>query len=212
MRYPSLKVVGIAGSLRQRSLNSALLRAAAELAPTGMQVEHFDLAPIPLFNADLLAAGEPQPVLEFKTAIQQADAVLIATPEYNHSIPGVLKNALDWASRPRRESPLRDKPLAIVGAGGSFGTLQAQNHLREIALALGMQTLTRPQLYVSHAWEKFDPQGNLTDEPTRQRLAEVLTALARWTIRLQADFSTKQQANASGAITAEQTADVFLTV
>lgn len=191
----NLKVLGISGSLRQRSLNSALLQAAAELAPIEMQIEIFDLAPIPLFNADLRLEGEPQAVVEFKARIQKADAVLIATPEYNHSIPGVLKNALDWASHPRSESPLREKPLAMMGAGGSFGTLQAQNHLREIALALGMQALNRPQLYIARAWEKFDSQGCLTDEATRQRLAALLEALAHWTLRLQAEVPAETLLN-----------------
>ena len=201
MSYPSLKVLAISGSLRQRSLNSALLDAASELAPASMQIKRYDLTSIPLFNADLLADGEPVPVIEFKHHIQQADAVLIATPEYNHSIPGVLKNALDWASRPKSDSPLRGKALAMIGAGGSFGTLLAQNHLREIALALGMQPMTGPNLYVSRAWEKFDRQGHLTDESTRQRLAQVLEALNQWTVRLQAELPAAIPLNnRSGAV------------
>lgn len=181
-----LTVLGISGSLRQRSVNTALLQAAADLAPAGMQITQFDLAPIPLFNADLLAEGEPAAVLEFKNSIEQADALLIATPEYNHSIPGVLKNALDWASRPRNGSPLRDKPLAIIGAGGSSGTRHAQRHLREISLALGMLPLDEPRLLVSRAWEKFDSHGRLADEAARQRLTAVLAALGAWTLEVQA--------------------------
>lgn len=182
-----LTVLGISGSLRQRSVNSALLQAAADLAPARMQITQFDLAPIPLFNADLLAEGEPASVLEFKTRIEQAHALLIATPEYNHSIPGVLKNALDWASRPRHGSPLRDKPLAIIGAGGSSGTRHAQRHLGEIGLALGMRPLDEPRLLLSRAWDKFDARGRLADEASRQRLTAVLAALAAWTLEVQAE-------------------------
>ncbi|MBU1878089.1 MAG: NAD(P)H-dependent oxidoreductase, partial [Chloroflexi bacterium] len=112
----TLQVLGIAGSLRQGSYNRALLRAAQELAPAGMTITVLDLAPIPLYNADVQALGDPAPVVALKTAIRLADALLIATPEYNYSIPGVLKNAIDWASRPPAESPLRGKPLGIMGA------------------------------------------------------------------------------------------------
>jgi chromate reductase len=184
MKKPAITVLGISGSLRQRSLNTALLQAAAELAPAGIRLEHFDLTPIPLFNADLLAEGEPQAVVDFKARITQAHALLIATPEYNHSIPGVLKNALDWASRPRSTSPLRGKPLAIIGAGGSSGTLHAQRHMHDIAVALGMQPMEAPRLLLERAWEKFDAQGRLSDEAARQRLAAVLEGLADWNTSL----------------------------
>lgn len=180
-----LSVLGISGSLRKNSTNTGLLRAAQALAPEGMEISIFDLAPIPLFNADKLAQGEPVSVLEFKARIAAADALLIATPEYNHSVPGVLKNALDWASRPRSLSPFRGKPAALIGAGGSSGTAGAQRHLHTIAEALGMLVLPSPRLLVARSWEKFDSSGDLVDVQTRRELASVLAGLTEWTMRLQ---------------------------
>jgi chromate reductase, NAD(P)H dehydrogenase (quinone) len=179
-----LHILGISGSLRRSSFNTGLLRAAKELAPPSVRIEIADLSDIPMFNADLRAFDEPQPVSAFKDQIWQADALLIATPEYNHSIPGVLKNALDWASRPRKETPLAGKPLAVVGAGGKFGTIRAQQHLVQIASALDMYVLNHPQLFVDRAWEKFDSSGSLEDAITRQQLGAVIEALYRWTVRL----------------------------
>ncbi len=124
-----VRVLGFAGSLRKGSYNRALLRAAGQLAPEEMSLEVFDLSPIPLYNADIEAAGVPEPVHEFKERIAAADALLIVTPEYLYSVPGVLKNALDWASRLPKDSPLNRKPVAITGAGGLFGTVRAQGHL-----------------------------------------------------------------------------------
>lgn len=180
-----ITILGISGSLRRFSYNTGLLYAAQDLAPTNMEIDIFDLTPIPLFNADVQALGDPYPVSELKERVAKADALLIATPEYNYSISGVLKNAIDWVSRPPAESPLRDKPLAIIGAGGMFGTLRAQNHLRDIAVGLNMHPLNHPQLMVQRAWEKFDKQGNLQDEETRHRLSLILEALEAWTLRLQ---------------------------
>lgn len=179
MKKP-LHILALAGSLRQESVNQGLLRAAKEMLPDDVQMEIFDLAPIPLFNLDLKTQGEPQAVLAFKQRIAAADALLIATPEYNASIPGVLKNALDWASHPRSQSPLAGKPLAIIGAGGRSGTIHAQRHLREIATHLNMRALPDPDMLVRHAWEKFDSQGNLIDDQTRSQLADLLAALAAW--------------------------------
>jgi chromate reductase len=179
-----IHILGISGSLRRYSTNTGLLYAAQELAAPHIQLEIFNLAPIPLYNADVQALGDPRPVALLKERVAEADALLIATPEYNYSISGVLKNAIDWVSRPPAESPLRDKPLAIIGAGGMFGTLRAQNHLRDIAVGLNMHPLNHPQLMVQRAWEKFDKQGNLQDEETRQRLAQLLEALEAWTLRL----------------------------
>ncbi len=176
-----IHVLGFAGSLRKGSYNRALLQAASELLPAGMSLEVFDLTPIPLYNADLEAAGEPEPVQQFKERIAAADALLIATPEYNYSIPGVLKNALDWASHPARSSPLNGKPVAILGAGGMFGTVRAQQHLRLIAVHNDMRVLNKPEVYISRPREKFDADGRLTDEPTRERIRTLLQALADWT-------------------------------
>lgn len=176
-------VLGISGSLRKDSYNTALLRAATELLPDGMTLEIHDLSAIPLYHGDVEAAGVPAPVAAFKERIAAADALLIATPEYNYSLPGVLKNALDWASRPV-PSPLSDKPLAIMGAGGRFGTVRAQLHLRQIAVYLNLLPLNKPELMVPLAWEKFDAAGRLNDDPTRAALRDLLAALERWTRRL----------------------------
>lgn len=182
-----LRVLGIAGSLRAGSYNRGLLRAAQELAPAGMSIAIFDLGEIPLYNADTEARAFPDSVVQLKSAIARADALLIATPEYNYSVPGVLKNALDWASRPPEESPLRGKPVAITGAStGAFGTVRAQLHLRQVCVATHMLPLNRPEVLVTRAQDKFDASGRLTDESTRKILRQLLEALASWTARLRA--------------------------
>jgi chromate reductase, NAD(P)H dehydrogenase (quinone) len=177
-------VLGISGSLRKGSFNSGLLQAALKLLPEGMSLELYDLAGIPLYNEDVLTVGIPPAVAHFKSHIAAADALLIATPEYNFSIPGVLKNAIDWASRPIQDSPLNDKPLAIMGAGGVMGTTRAQYHLRQVAVFTNMHPLNRPEVAVTLARTKFDANGNLTDEATRQAVRKLLAALADWTRRL----------------------------
>ncbi len=183
---PQLRVLGIAGSLRAGSYNRALLRAAQELAPEGMEIATFDLAPIPAYNADVERQGLPEPVAALKAAIRGADVLLIATSEYNRSIPGVLKNALDWASRPPTNSPLNGKPVAIMGVStGSYGTVRAQGHLRQVCVATNMLPLNRPELYVARAEEKFDAEGRLTDAKTRNRVGKLLQALVEWTLLLQ---------------------------
>jgi chromate reductase len=180
----NVHVLGISGSLRKASFNSGLLRAASQVLPEGMSLEIFDLSPIPFFNGDVDAVGVPEPVQHFKQCIAAADALLIATPEYNYSLPGVLKNAIDWASRPPKESPLNGKPLAILGAGGQSGTARAQLHLRQVAVFTNMLPLNKPEVIVQRAWEKFDAQGNLTDETVRQQVRALLEALQAWTHRL----------------------------
>jgi chromate reductase len=183
-----IHVLGIAGSLRAGSLNTAALRAAAELLPEGMTLEIYDLSAIPMYNADVDANGTPDAVQDIKNRIAAADALLIATPEYNYSIPGVLKNALDWASRPAGRSPLNSKPLAIMGvAAGRFGTVRAQMNLRQVAYAMNMLLLNRPEVMIAQAADKFDAQGRLIDETSRQQIAELLAALAEWTGRLQGE-------------------------
>jgi chromate reductase, NAD(P)H dehydrogenase (quinone) len=182
-----IHVLGFSGSLRKASYNSALLRAAAELLPAGMTLETFDLAPIPLYNPDNDGPDAPESVLRFKERITAADALLIATPEYNYSFSGVLKNAIDWASRPPRASPLSGKPLAIMGAGGMFGTVRAQLHLRQVATECNLLALNKPEVRVPRPWEKFDDQGQLSDEQTRGELRALLEALAAWTRRLRGD-------------------------
>lgn len=179
-----LSILGFAGSLRKGSYNKAILRAAQEVVPSEARMEIFDLTGIPAFNQDL----ENQPadeVREFKTAIRAADALLIATPEYNYSMPGVLKNALDCASRPYGDNALDGKPLAIMGASiGMTGTARAQYHLRQSCVFLNMYPLNSPEVMIPFAHEKIDDQGRLTDPKARQKIAELLEALIVWARRL----------------------------
>ena len=176
----TIHVVGFAGSLHRGSYNKAALRAAAELRPAGMSLETLDLGSIPLYNADLEAEGLPQPVADFKTRLAAADALLIVTPEYNYSVPGVLKNAIDWASRTPENSPLNGKSAAMMGAGGQFGTLRAQQHLRQLLLSNNVLVMGKPEVYIVRAWEKFDAAGRLTDEPTRDAIRSLLLGLRDW--------------------------------
>lgn len=179
-----MRVLGIAGSLRQGSYNRAALRAAVELAPDGMELEVFDLAPIPLYNDDVRQSGYPAPVAELRARIASADALLVATPEYNYSIPGVLKNAIDWASRPP-DQPLNDKPLAIMGASpGALGTSRAQYHLRQVCVFTNMHALNKPEVMIGQCQQKFDQQGRLQDGETKDRIRALLLALMEWAERL----------------------------
>jgi chromate reductase len=179
------KVLGFAGSLRAASYNRALLRAATELVPAGMQITIFDLGLMPLYNGDVEAQGDPGVVVEFKQAIRDSDALLIATPEYNYGVPGVLKNAIDWASRPPASSVLRGKPAAIMGASpGGFGTARAQMQLRQAFVFTKTLALLEPEVQVARCADKFDDDGRLTDEPTRKFVRTLLEALDAWVARL----------------------------
>ena len=179
-----IKVLAFAGSLRKGSYNKALIRAAVEVAPENVAIEVFDLEVLPLFNQEF-EADPPQRVKEFKEKIRNADALLIATPEYNYSVPGVLKNAIDCASRPRADTPLEGKPVAIMSASsGRFGGARAQYHLRQSFIFLNMQPVNRPEVMLSDAMHNVDANGNLTNEQTRQLLRQLLEALAAWTIKL----------------------------
>ncbi|HEX8693941.1 MAG TPA: NADPH-dependent FMN reductase [Longimicrobium sp.] len=180
-----LTVLGFAGSLREGSYNRMLLRAARELAPEGMTIEIHDLKDIPLFDEDVERAGIPEPVERFREAIRRADAILVATPEYNHGVPGVLKNAIDWASRPPLRSPLAGKPAALFGASpGQTGTARAQSQLRQAFVFTNSPALPQPEVLVFRAHEKFDAEGRLTDEATRTWVRRLLEALADWTLKL----------------------------
>jgi chromate reductase len=180
-----IKIVAFAGSLRRASYNRGLIRAAAAVAPAGVRIEILDLAPLPFYNQDIEDAGEPPSVVAFKSAIGAADALLVATPEYNHGVPGVLKNAIDWASRPRQTSPLTDKPVAILGASpGTGSTARAQAQLRETFVFTGACVMPLPEVLVGAAAHLFDHEGNLTDEAVRHSIAELVEALRVWTIRL----------------------------
>lgn len=182
-RPDALQVLGFAGSLRRGSLNKGLLRAAQELAPPGMTIEPYDLGTIPLYNYDLEEQGDPRPVAEFKEAIHRAQALLIVTPEYQQGVPGVLKNALDWASRPPGRSVMQGKPVAIMGASPGFtGTARAQTQLRQALTYTQNYVVLQPEVLVARAQEKFDSEGHLTDVRTREfvrKLLEQLWALAR---------------------------------
>jgi chromate reductase len=181
-----MNVLGISGSLRQGSYNTALLRAAMELAPDGVTIEPFDLSPIPLYNDDVRLQGFPPDVERFRTRIGQADALLFVTPEYNRSVPGVLKNAIDWASR-APDQPFDGKPVAIMGASLSMlGSAFANHHLRQILVYLNAQMLNGPEVLVGGAAAKFDAQGCLTDEATRNFVAGHLSGLKKLTLRLKA--------------------------
>lgn len=172
-----MKILGISGSLRDKSHNTALLKAAQELQPENMEIEIYSLKDLPLYNSDLEKPEFPESVLRFKEKISEADALLIAAPEYNYSFTGVLKNAIDWASRPPAESPLRKKPYALMGvSGGTSGTIRSQMHFRQVATHLDMKSLNKPEVYVQFGGKKFDENGNLIDEATREHLKKFLHA------------------------------------
>jgi len=179
-----IRVLAFAGSLRKGSYNKALVRAAVEVAPENVAIEVFDLEGIPPFNQEF-EANPTQRVKEFKDKIREADALLIATPEYNYSIPGVLKNAIDCASRPKSDTPLQDKPVAIMSAStGRLGGARAQYHLRQTFVFLNMQPVNRPEVMLADAPHNVDANGNVTNEQTRQLIRQLLEALAAWTVRL----------------------------
>ena len=178
-----VNLLGFSGSLRKGSFNSALLKIALEVLPEQVTCKIFDISPIPLFNEDVRLQGEPPAVTAFKEAIAEADGLLIATPEYNYSIPGVLKNAIDWASRPPETSPLNGKPVAFMGAGGGLGTARSQYHLRQVAVGVNMIPLNRPEVFIRGAREKFDVNGRPLDPVIREQVRKLLVALREWTLR-----------------------------
>ena len=172
------RVLGLAGSLRDDSFNRALIRSAAELAPSQMEIEPFELDGIPMFNADVEKAGDPEPVTRLKQAIANADGLLISTPEYQRGVPGVLKNALDWASRPPGASALLRKPVAIMGAAtGMTGTARAQTQLRQTLVYNDCQMVQRPEVLVADARSKFGEDGSFQDETGKKFLLELLENL-----------------------------------
>lgn len=180
-----IKILGIAGSLRKGSYNRAALRIAQKLVPDNAVLEIFDLDKIPPFNEDL-EKQMPESVVNLKEKIRSADAVLFVTPEYNYSIPGVLKNAIDWASRPYGDNSWDSKPVAMMGASvGMLGTARAQYHLRQVFVFLNVYPLNRPEVMIANAADKFDKDGNLTDQKTREKIKELLDTLVVWTIKHQ---------------------------
>jgi chromate reductase, NAD(P)H dehydrogenase (quinone) len=173
------RILGISGSLRERSYNRALLRAARELAPEDVEIVEFDLSPIPFYDGDVEAAGDPASVAALRAAVAEADGLLLATPEYNRGTSGVLKNAIDWLSRPALASVLRWKPVAIMGAStGRGGTRRAQQQVRDALLYPGAIVLEEPEVALAVAWEHFDEDGRLVDEKTRDSIRALLEGLA----------------------------------
>jgi chromate reductase len=175
-----MKIIAFSGSLRKGSFNRLLLQKLITYAPSSVTFDLFDISPIPLYNEDLEQESFPDSVNQFKNRIRESDGVLIVTPEYNYSIPGVLKNALDWASRPPTDIPFIGKPGAILGTSISqFGSLRSQLHLRQVMLALGVRVMTSPEVYVPKAKDLF-LDGILTDERTLAHLQKFMLAFLRW--------------------------------
>ena len=180
----SIRMLGIAGSLRRESYNRAALKAATQLVPQDASLEVFELDGIPGFNQDE-EKNPPAKVVELKRRVRDAHAILIVTPEYNYSVPGVLKNAIDWASRPYGDSAWAGKPVAIMGASiGTIGTARAQYHLRQTFIFLNVYVLNQPEVMIGNAAQRFDKDGNLTDETTKDFIRKQLEALVEWTKRL----------------------------
>ncbi len=180
-----MKILGISGSLRKDSFNRKLLQAAIELAPEGMEIEIFDrLGEIPFYNEDVEERGDPESVIALKKSIESADALLIATPEYNYSVPGALKNAIDWASRPPAPTVLNDKACGIIGASqGTGGTIRSQLALRQMLGSTNSPVLLKPETFIAKAQDKFGTDGKLTDESTRKHLASFLKKFSEWIVR-----------------------------
>ena len=179
-----IRILGIAGSLRRESYNRAALRAATQLVPEGAAIDIFEIDGIPGFNQDE-EQNPPAKVAELKQRIREADAILFVTPEYNYSVPGVLKNAIDWASRPYGDSAWNGKPAAIMGASiGAIGTARAQYHLRQMFVFLNMFPINQPEVMIGNAQERFDSQGNLTDDATKEFIRQLLQNLVEWTRRV----------------------------
>ena len=180
----ALAFVGLLGSLRKGSYNAMLMRAAGDLLPFESTLSLAPIGDLPHYDADLDAAGAPEPVHRFKAQLRAADAIVIVSPEYNYSVPGFLKNAIDWASR-KPDPALDGKPGLIMGAStGAFGTIRMQHHLRQICVAVNVRLLTRPEVAIGKAQEKFDAEGRLVDESTRELVRSALAALAAWTLQL----------------------------
>ena len=187
-----IRILGIAGSLRRQSYNRGALTAAKELVPEGATIEIFELDGIPGFNQDD-EQNPPAKIVEFKGRIREADAILFVTPEYNYSVPGVLKNAIDWASRPYGDSAWNGKPAAVMGASvGAIATARAQYDLRKMMVFLNMFPINQPEVMIGNAGEKFDEQGNLTDENTKDHIRRLLQNLVEWTRRIGEPQKAKQ--------------------
>lgn len=176
----TIRLAGLSGSLRVASLNTALLRAVPSFVPSGVSVEIVGIGDLPLFNADLADGPAYEPVRRFRESIAQADGLVIVSPEYNYSIPGVLKNALDWGSRGGKDAPLQNKPAAIMGVTpGQFGTVRMQMHLRQMMVYNNMRPVNKPEVMINNALSKFDAAGTLIDPTTENLIRQQLTELVR---------------------------------
>ena len=198
MSENNVQIAAFAGSIRAGSFNRHLLRIAETHLPINATMEILDLSEIPMFNADVEKAGFPSEVIHFRSKLRDADAILIATPEYNISIPGVLKNAIDWASRGENglPGPLNLKPVAIMGAGGRTATARAQSHLRQITNHLNMYTINKPEVIISMVPNQpFDAAGNLNDPAAHQLIAELLRNLVTFTQKIKAPITASYIAN-----------------
>lgn len=195
------RILGIVGSLRRESYNRSTMRAAMELVPAGASIEVFALDGIPGFNEDD-EQRPPANVVELKRRVRSADALLFVTPEYNYSIPGVLKNAIDWASRPYGDNAWSGKPAAVMGASiGGIGTARAQYHLRQVFVFLNVHAINQPEVMIGNAADRFDAQGNLKDETSKQLIRQLLQNLVDWSQRVQVPQSIPYES--SGAIRSE---------
>lgn len=185
MADQAFKIVGIAGSLRRASWNRGLLRAAVEGRPDGIEIVTLDLDLVPPYNQDIEDEGDPSSVIALKDVIGLADALLIATPEYNNGMPGVLKNAIDWVSRPYGDNAWQGKPVAVMGASiGMLGSARAQYHLRQSFVFLNMYPVNQPEVLIASAAQRFNERGELTDETSRELIRKLLAELMAWTKRL----------------------------
>ncbi len=176
-----IKILGICGSLRKGSYNMMALKTAQKLAPDDVEIKIAEIGDLPLFNQDL-EADLPPSVLRFREEVQEANALLFASPEHNYSVTAALKNALEWGSRPYGKAVMNGKPVGIIGASnGMIGTGRGQYHLRQICVQIDMHPLNKPEVMISFVQDKFDADGNLNDEKTRLKIKELLVALAEWT-------------------------------
>ncbi|MBI2965048.1 MAG: NAD(P)H-dependent oxidoreductase [Chloroflexi bacterium] len=179
----NLKILAVSGSLRAASYNSALLCLAIESAPPELRIERYDIRAIPFYDGDVEKQGDPTAVVDWKNSISAADGILFATPEYHHSIPGVLKNALDWAGRSPKgvtNASLARKPIGIMGTGGVAGTARAQLHLRQVLAETRSYVMIEPTVVVPSARQKFDETGKLLDEAVRKQVTDFMAAFAVW--------------------------------
>ncbi len=182
-----MHILALIGSLRAASYNRMAVGAAIEVAPPDMQIEIAEIGDLPLYNQDVETAGIPPVVRRLKDQIKAADAILFASPEYNYSMPGVLKNAIDWVSRPPADNPFNGKPCAILSAStGMLGGARAQYHLRQSCVFLNLLPMNKPEVMIARALEKFDANGKLTDDVTRKVLKSFMQSLQAWTVRMQA--------------------------